>query len=67
MGPVVLIGDVGPFLVPQGGRGPLRPVGIPQHFARDEEREMTVRFIVDRDLPSGIDRLTLSYAFYEVV
>jgi len=39
----------------------------PQHFARDEEREMTVRFIVDRDLPSGIDRLTLSYAFYEVV
>jgi cytochrome c oxidase assembly protein subunit 11 len=36
----------------------------PQHFARDEEREMAVRFVVDRELPPGIDRLTLSYAFY---
>jgi cytochrome c oxidase assembly protein subunit 11 len=38
----------------------------PQHFARDEEREMAVRFVVDRGLPPGIDRLTLSYAFYNV-
>jgi len=38
----------------------------PQHFARDEERELAVRFIVDRELPPGIDRLTLSYAFYDV-
>jgi len=38
----------------------------PQHFARDEEREMAVRFVVDRELPVGIDRLTLSYAFYDV-
>ena len=38
----------------------------PQHFARDEEREMAVRFVVDRELPPGIDRLTLSYAFYAV-
>ena len=38
----------------------------PQQFARDEERELAVRFIVDRDLPPGIDRLTLSYAFYDV-
>lgn len=38
----------------------------PQHFARDEEREMLVRFVVDRELPPGIDRLTLSYAFYGV-
>ena len=38
----------------------------PQQFARDEEREMAVRFIVDRELPPGIDRLTLSYAFYDV-
>jgi cytochrome c oxidase assembly protein subunit 11 len=36
----------------------------PQHFARDEEREMAVRFVIDRELPPGIDRLTLSYAFY---
>lgn len=38
----------------------------PQHFARDEERELAVRFIVDRDLPASIDRLTLSYAFYDI-
>jgi cytochrome c oxidase assembly protein subunit 11 len=38
----------------------------PQHFARDEKRDLLVRFIVDRDLPPGIDRLTLSYAFYDV-
>jgi cytochrome c oxidase assembly protein subunit 11 len=37
----------------------------PQHFAAGEEREMAVRFIVDRELPPGIDRLTLSYAFYD--
>ncbi|MGH8197192.1 MAG: cytochrome c oxidase assembly protein [Steroidobacteraceae bacterium] len=37
----------------------------PQKFARDEEREMAVRFVVDRELPPGIDRLTLSYAFYD--
>lgn len=38
----------------------------PQHFAKGEEREMAVRFVVDRELPPGIDRLTLSYAFYNV-
>ncbi len=37
----------------------------PQHFALDEERELVVRFVVDRGLPPGIDRLTLSYAFYD--
>ena len=30
----------------------------PQHFAQDEERELAVRFIVDRELPKNIDRLT---------
>jgi len=38
----------------------------PQHFARDEERELKVRFVVDRELPKEIDRLTLSYAFYDI-
>ena len=38
----------------------------PQHFKGAEERELAVRFVVDRDLPPGIDRLTLSYAFYDV-
>ena len=39
---------------------------VPQKFERDEERELVVRFAVDRELPDGIDRLTLSYAFYDV-
>jgi cytochrome c oxidase assembly protein subunit 11 len=38
----------------------------PQQFAAGEEREMAVRFVVDRELPPGIDRLTLSYAFYDM-
>ena len=38
----------------------------PQQFKGAEERDMAVRFTVDRDLPPGIDRLTLSYAFYDV-
>ncbi|MBX3702211.1 MAG: cytochrome c oxidase assembly protein [Steroidobacteraceae bacterium] len=38
----------------------------PQHFKGAEERDMIVRFSVDRGLPAGIDRLTLSYAFYDV-
>ena len=38
----------------------------PQKFAPDETRELAVRFIVDRDLPPGIDRVTLSYAFYDI-
>lgn len=38
----------------------------PQHFARDEEREMPVRFFVDPALPGYIDRITLAYTFYDV-
>jgi cytochrome c oxidase assembly protein subunit 11 len=37
----------------------------PQHFVADEVKEMPVRFIVDRELPGGVDRLTLSYAFFD--
>ena len=37
----------------------------PQHFDEGEVKEMPVRFIVDRDLPAGVDRLTLSYSFFD--
>ena len=37
----------------------------PQHFARGEQRVMPVRFFVDPDLPAYIDRITLTYAFYD--
>ncbi len=37
----------------------------PQRFAKDEGREMPVRFIVDPDLPDDVDRVTLSYAFFD--
>jgi cytochrome c oxidase assembly protein subunit 11 len=38
----------------------------PQKFAVGEGRDMPVRFIVDPQLPSGIDHLTLSYVFYDL-
>jgi cytochrome c oxidase assembly protein subunit 11 len=37
----------------------------PQHFAGQEARELSVRFIVDPQLPTTIDRLTLGYAMYD--
>jgi len=37
----------------------------PQHFTVGEGREMPVRFIVDPNLPDNIDRITLSYTFYD--
>jgi len=37
----------------------------PQKFAAGEAREMPVRFIVDPQLPANVDKLTLSYAFYD--
>ena len=37
----------------------------PQHFAVNEQRPMAVRFVVDPALPRSIDRITLSYTFYD--
>jgi cytochrome c oxidase assembly protein subunit 11 len=37
----------------------------PQPFDALQERELTVRFIVDPKLPVNIDRLTLSYVMYD--
>jgi cytochrome c oxidase assembly protein subunit 11 len=36
----------------------------PQHFAKDEARDLIVRFYVDRELPASLDRITLAYVFY---
>jgi cytochrome c oxidase assembly protein subunit 11 len=38
---------------------------IPQNFKVDEQRPMPVRFIVDPELPKFVDRITLSYTFYD--
>lgn len=38
----------------------------PQHFEGLEGREMSVRFIVDPDLPVNVDRVTLAYSMYNV-
>jgi cytochrome c oxidase assembly protein subunit 11 len=37
----------------------------PQSFRKGEERTMPVRFFVDKALPESVDRLTLSYTFYD--
>jgi cytochrome c oxidase assembly protein subunit 11 len=36
-----------------------------QEFTPNEEKEMTVRFIVDSELPDYIDTITLSYTFFD--
>jgi len=38
----------------------------PQSFKTNEERVLPVRFFVDRALPGNVDRLTLSYTFYDL-
>jgi cytochrome c oxidase assembly protein subunit 11 len=37
----------------------------PQHFAVNESRPMTVRFVVDPAIPHSVDRIMLSYTFYD--
>jgi cytochrome c oxidase assembly protein subunit 11 len=37
----------------------------PQAFKKDEQRVMPVRFYIDRALPMYVDRVTLSYTFYD--
>jgi cytochrome c oxidase assembly protein subunit 11 len=36
----------------------------PQHFSPAQEREFTVRFILDPELPPQVDRMTLAYSMY---
>jgi cytochrome c oxidase assembly protein subunit 11 len=36
-----------------------------QLFAPDEEREMPLVFMVDRELPENISTLTLAYTFFD--
>jgi cytochrome c oxidase assembly protein subunit 11 len=38
---------------------------VPQKFAADEQRPMTVRFVIDPALPRSVERITLSYVFYD--
>ena len=37
----------------------------PQAFKRGQERVLPVRFFIDRTLPVNVDRVTLSYTFYD--
>jgi cytochrome c oxidase assembly protein subunit 11 len=37
----------------------------PQHFAKGEQKVMPVRFVLDPTLPRHLDRITLSYVFYD--
>jgi cytochrome c oxidase assembly protein subunit 11 len=38
----------------------------PQAFKQDEERVLPLRFFVDRAVPGNVDRVTLSYTFYDL-
>jgi cytochrome c oxidase assembly protein subunit 11 len=37
----------------------------PQKFAVNEQRPMPVRFVVDPSIPRSVDRITLTYTFYD--
>ena len=37
-----------------------------QSFAAGEQKQMPVRFMLDRDLPADIDTVTLSYTFFDL-
>ena len=37
----------------------------PQSFKSGEQRVLPVRFFIDRALPANVDRITLSYTFYD--
>ena len=37
-----------------------------QELKKGEELNMPLRFIVDRDIPRDVDRLTLSYTLYDI-
>ena len=37
----------------------------PPHFAKGEQKVMPVRFVLDPALPRHLDRITLSYVFYD--
>ena len=38
----------------------------PQSFAAGEDRELTVRFLVDRALPAHVETITLAYTLFDV-
>jgi cytochrome c oxidase assembly protein subunit 11 len=38
---------------------------VPQKFAVNEQRPMAVRFVIDPAIPRSVDRVTLSYTFYD--
>ena len=38
----------------------------PQHFEAGQERQLTVRFVVDSALPSNVDRIALAYSMYGI-
>lgn len=37
----------------------------PQSFGPNQERELTVRFLIDPALPRNVDRVTLAYSIYD--
>jgi cytochrome c oxidase assembly protein subunit 11 len=38
---------------------------VPQKFAVNEQRPMPMRFVIDPALPRSVDRITMTYTFYD--
>jgi cytochrome c oxidase assembly protein subunit 11 len=65
-----LVGQAVPSVVPREGSLYLSKMECfcftRQVFEAGEERDMPVRFVVDRKLPAHVESLVLSYTFFEV-
>lgn len=64
-----VVAQATPSVVPWKAAGYVRKTECfcfsPQPFASGEHKVMPVRFLVDPDLPEGIDTITLSYTFFD--
>lgn len=64
-----VIGQAVPSVSPAAGARYLRKTECfcfeQQQFEAEEEKRMPVRFVIDPALPEHIDRLTLSYTFFD--
>lgn len=65
----VLVGQAVPSITPGDGAKHLHKLECfcfrPQQFAPNEGRELVVRFYLDAALPEYVDRVTLSYTFFD--
>lgn len=65
-----VVGQAVPSVAPWNAAGHLHKTECfcfnRQAFAAGEDKRMPVRFTLDRELPAGVDTVTLSYTFFDI-